>query len=238
MTAAILAFLVFAISASLSPGPNNLLMAASGSSRGFVRSVPAILGVSVGFLILLLTSATGAAAVLTGNDRLVLALKLVGAAYLLYLAWKLASAPGALVMPSADDGSGTRAPAAGRTDPSDHTAAPADGTGPASARRRRAATTVRGWQLGFLHMLVLQFANPKAWAMALSTVVTFQPSFPGWTGFVLLCLLFTIVNLFANSAWALLGQGIGSLLDRPQRVRAFNIVAGVLLAASVVTIML
>nr|MDT0658610.1 LysE family translocator [Micromonospora sp. DSM 115978] len=204
--AATVAFLVFAVSASLSPGPNNLLMAASGSSRGFVRSVPAILGVSVGFLVLLLIGATGAAAALTGNDRLVLVLKLVGGAYLLYLAWKLASAPGALVVP------------AGVEKPS--------------------APAARGWRVGFLHMLVLQFANPKGWAMALSTIVTFRPSFPGSSGFILLCVLFTVVNLAANSVWALLGQGIGSLLDRPQRVRAFNIVAGVLLAASVVTILL
>ncbi|WFE24990.1 LysE family translocator [Solwaraspora sp. WMMD791] len=238
MTAAILAFLVFAVSASLSPGPNNLLMAASGSSRGFVRSVPAILGVSVGFLVLLLISATGAAAVLTGNDRLVLALKLVGGAYLLYLAWKLATAPGVLVVPSDDDGRGDRVPAAGQEAAPDHPAAPTGDTGPARTVSRRAATAAPGWQVGFLHMLVLQFANPKAWAMALSTVVTFQPSFPGWAGFVLLCLLFTIVNLFANSAWALLGQGIGSFLDRPQRIRAFNVAAGVLLAASVLTIML
>lgn len=238
MTAAILAFLVFAVSASLSPGPNNLLMAASGSSRGFVRSVPAILGVSVGFLVLLLISATGAAAVLTGNDRLVLALKLVGGAYLLYLAWKLATAPGVLVMPSDDDSRAARVPAAGQEAAPDHPAVPTGDTGPARTVRRQAATAAPGWQVGFLHMLVLQFANPKAWAMALSTVVTFQPSFPGWGGFVLLCLLFTIVNLFANSAWALLGQGIGSFLDRPQRIRAFNVVAGVLLAASVLTIMI
>ncbi|MFY1697758.1 MULTISPECIES: LysE family translocator [unclassified Solwaraspora] len=237
MTAAILAFLVFAVSASLSPGPNNLLMAASGSSRGFVRSVPAILGVSVGFLVLLLISATGAAAVLTGNDRLVLVLKLVGGAYLLYLAWKLATAPGVLVMPSDDDGRDARVPAAGQEAAADHPAAPTGDTGSARTVRRQAAAAP-GWQVGFLHMLVLQFANPKAWAMALSTVVTFQPSFPGWGGFVLLCLLFTIVNLFANSAWALLGQGIGSFLDRPQRIRAFNVVAGVLLAASVLTIIL
>ena len=201
-------------------------------------STPAIMGVSVGFLVLLLISATGAAAVLTGNDRLVLALKLVGAGYLLYLAWKLASAPGVLVMPSAEDERGARAPTVGPADQPEHAGVPTGGPGPAHTPRRRAATAARGWQLGFLHMLMLQFANPKAWAMALSTVVTFQPSFPGWAGFVLLCLLFTIVNLFANSAWALLGQGIGSFLDRPQRVRAFNIVAGVLLAASVVTIIL
>jgi threonine/homoserine/homoserine lactone efflux protein len=87
-------------------------------------------------------------------------------------------------------------------------------------------------------MMLLQFANPKGWAMALSTIVTFRPSFPsGWAGFGLLCVLFTAVNLASNGAWAALGQGVGSLLDRPRRVRVFNVATGVLLAASVLTIL-
>ena len=84
-------------------------------------------------------------------------------------------------------------------------------------------------------MLLLQFANPKGWIMALSTMTTYRPSFPaGWAGFVLLCVLFTGVNLLSNSAWALLGQGVGRLLDRPRKVRAFNLVMALLLTGSVV----
>ncbi|TIR18075.1 MAG: LysE family translocator [Mesorhizobium sp.] len=87
---AFLALLVYAFVTSITPGPNNLMLLASGVNFGIVRTVPHMLGISIGFLILLLAVGFGLGAVLTAFPVLHTALKIAGAAYLLYLAWKIA----------------------------------------------------------------------------------------------------------------------------------------------------
>lgn len=87
---AFLALLVYAFVTSITPGPNNLMLLASGVNFGIARTVPHMLGVSIGFLILLLAVGFGLGAVLTALPVLHTALKIAGAAYLLYLAWKIA----------------------------------------------------------------------------------------------------------------------------------------------------
>jgi threonine/homoserine/homoserine lactone efflux protein len=92
MTAdAFLALLVYAFVTSITPGPNNLMLLASGVNFGFVRTVPHMLGIGFGFLVLLLAVGLGLGAVLTAFPALHTALKILGGAYLLYLAWKIAS---------------------------------------------------------------------------------------------------------------------------------------------------
>ncbi|AZO29532.1 LysE family translocator [Mesorhizobium sp. M1B.F.Ca.ET.045.04.1.1] len=87
---AFLALLVYALVTSITPGPNNLMLLASGVNFGIVRTVPHMLGISIGFLVLLLAVGFGLGAVLTAVPTLHTALKIAGAAYLLYLAWKIA----------------------------------------------------------------------------------------------------------------------------------------------------
>ncbi|AZO13188.1 MULTISPECIES: LysE family translocator [unclassified Mesorhizobium] len=87
---AFLALLVYAFVTSITPGPNNLMLLASGVNFGLVRTVPHMLGISIGFLLLLLAVGFGLGAVLTAFPALHTALKVAGAAYLLYLAWKIA----------------------------------------------------------------------------------------------------------------------------------------------------
>ncbi|CDX52222.1 conserved membrane hypothetical protein [Mesorhizobium plurifarium] len=87
---AFLALLVYAFVTSITPGPNNLMLLASGVNFGIARTVPHVLGISIGFLILLLAVGFGLGAVLTALPALHTALKIAGAAYLLYLAWKIA----------------------------------------------------------------------------------------------------------------------------------------------------
>ncbi|OBQ74766.1 LysE family translocator [Mesorhizobium erdmanii] len=87
---AFLALLVYAFVTSITPGPNNLMLLASGVNFGIARTVPHMLGISIGFLILLLAVGFGLGAVLTAFPALHNALKIAGAAYLLYLAWKIA----------------------------------------------------------------------------------------------------------------------------------------------------
>jgi threonine/homoserine/homoserine lactone efflux protein len=87
---AFLALLVFAFVTSVTPGPNNLMLLVSGVNFGFVRTIPHMLGISSGFLSLLVAVGFGLGAVLTAFPSLHFALKIAGGAYLLYLAWRIA----------------------------------------------------------------------------------------------------------------------------------------------------
>jgi threonine/homoserine/homoserine lactone efflux protein len=72
------------------PGPNNALLWASGLQFGFRATVPQIIGTSAGIGILAVAVAAGLGAVVTGLPEVEVALKVVGSAYLLFLAFQLA----------------------------------------------------------------------------------------------------------------------------------------------------
>ena len=86
-----MALVVFAFVTSITPGPNNLMLLASGVNFGFRRTIPHMLGIGVGFLSLLLGVGYGLGAVLEMAPYLYLALKFAGGAYMLYLAYKIAT---------------------------------------------------------------------------------------------------------------------------------------------------
>ena len=79
----------FTFVASITPGPNNLMLAASGVGFGLRRTLPHMLGVCVGFLALLLVCGLGVGALLIQSPAAAAALKVAGSAYLVYLAWML-----------------------------------------------------------------------------------------------------------------------------------------------------
>jgi threonine/homoserine/homoserine lactone efflux protein len=83
---------VFALVASFTPGPNNIMVTASGSAFGFRRSVPHLLGVTIGFPIMVLAVGLGLGEIVLSNPQIHVFLKYAGAAYLLYLAWRIAQA--------------------------------------------------------------------------------------------------------------------------------------------------
>lgn len=82
----------FAVSMAGSPGPNNAMVTASGATWGFRRTLPHMLGIAIGFPVMLLAVALGAGEVLRAYPWVHEALRWVGAAYLLWLAWTIASA--------------------------------------------------------------------------------------------------------------------------------------------------
>jgi len=84
--------LAFAVSMSASPGPNNTMLTASGATWGFRRTVPHMLGVSTGFPVMLLAVALGAGELLRAHPVALAVLRWAGAAYLLWLAWRIATA--------------------------------------------------------------------------------------------------------------------------------------------------
>jgi threonine/homoserine/homoserine lactone efflux protein len=84
--------LPFAVSASVTPGPNNVMVTASGANFGFRRTLPHLVGIAAGFTAMVLAIGFGLGALF---DRYPLAhavMRWVGAAYLLYLAWRIARA--------------------------------------------------------------------------------------------------------------------------------------------------
>lgn len=88
------AFVLFAFVSSITPGPNNAMLLASGANFGMARSIPHMLGVSAGFLVLLLAVGLGLGGLFAAVPALHGVLQVVGAVYLLYLAWKIATAKG------------------------------------------------------------------------------------------------------------------------------------------------
>jgi len=72
------------------PGPNNLMLLSAGANFGFRRSVPHILGISVGCQVLLFAIALGLGQLLAVYPPLALALKLMGGLFLVYMAVQLA----------------------------------------------------------------------------------------------------------------------------------------------------
>lgn len=87
-------YILYCIAMSGTPGPNNVMVMASGVNYGYRRSLPHIFGINVGFSLMLGLMALGLGAVFLAEPRLQMALKIMGVAYMLWLAWKIATAGG------------------------------------------------------------------------------------------------------------------------------------------------
>lgn len=88
----LLALLTYAFVTSVTPGPNNLMLMASGANFGFRRSLPHMIGVSLGAVVMVLVLGLGLAGVVTGWPPAMLGLKAISTVYMLWLAWKIAHA--------------------------------------------------------------------------------------------------------------------------------------------------
>ncbi len=83
---------VFALVTTLTPGPNNLMLMASGANFGFRLTVPHMLGVSLGFMFMALMIGMGLAQLFQLYPMSYTVLKWLSVFYLLFLAWKIATA--------------------------------------------------------------------------------------------------------------------------------------------------
>lgn len=194
----ILAMFSFALVTSVTPGPNNLMLLASGANFGFKRTIPHMLGIGCGMILLLFVTLLGLGEIFARLPAAQLTLKVVGVLYLLWLAWKIASAP---VVEAGD---------------SVHEAV-------------SKAQPMRWWQAA-----AFQFVNPKAWMMALGAVSSFTLSGEQyWLSGLALMGVFFLVNLPSISLWAGFGVVIQQFLSSTRRKRQFNIIMGLLTAATV-----
>lgn len=82
----------FCIASSITPGPNNLMLMASGANFGFLRTIPHMLGVGLGFVLMVILVGIGLAQIFDSYPIAHTILKAVSVIYMLYLAWKIATA--------------------------------------------------------------------------------------------------------------------------------------------------
>jgi len=87
------AIIVFVISTCVTPGPNNTLIMASGLNYGVRRSLRHFFGITLGFPAMVVAVGLGIAGLFEQFPILHVILKVAGAAYLSYLAWRIAAAP-------------------------------------------------------------------------------------------------------------------------------------------------
>ena len=175
--------MAFCFVSSITPGPNNTMLMASGAH---------MLGVSLGFGFMVLAVGLGLGQVFVRFPILHPVLAFGGAIYMLWLAWKIANAGGL----------------------------------------GEVGTT--GSPMTFLQAAGFQWINPKAWIMGVTAVTTYAPQSSYGLNVVLVSLVFVVVNAPCIAAWAGFGVGLRGLLDRPERMRLFNISMAALLVLSLV----
>lgn len=193
------ALIAFAFVASITPGPNNLMLLASGTNFGFRRTLPHMFGVAIGFTLMVASVGIGLVEVFDRFPVSYQILKVVSVLYLLYLAFKVATA-GSPAAPAAS--------------------APA----PPSVAAAKPFT--------FLQAAAFQWVNPKAWAMALTAITAYTPESHPLPSVLLVAAVFGVVNLPSISVWMLLGTQLRRLLTDPFKLRAFNVIAALLLVGS------
>ncbi|MGG7565271.1 LysE family translocator [Rhodovulum sp. DZ06] len=89
----LLALAAFAFAGSWTPGPNNAMLAASGARFGYRATLPHLLGVTIGFCVMCFAIGLGLGEAFQRSAILREGLRWAGAAAMLYIAWKIATAP-------------------------------------------------------------------------------------------------------------------------------------------------
>lgn len=81
-------FLTYAVVTAVTPGPNNIMSMSNGSRKGFKRALPFNFGIGVGFSIVMLLCTAFCSLLSTMIPKIKTPMLLIGAAYMLYLAWE------------------------------------------------------------------------------------------------------------------------------------------------------
>lgn len=90
------AVILFAVSSSVTPGPNNVMLMTSGLNFGVRRSLPLLAGICVGFSVMLLLVGAGFSQLFERFPSMHFIIKCIGVVYLLYLAYMIACSAGSV----------------------------------------------------------------------------------------------------------------------------------------------
>ena len=93
MLAVLLPMATFLLVAAITPGPVNFIATSTGASHGFSKTLPHVLGASASYCLICLAAGTGLSGILASEPDIALVMRLSGAAFLLYMAWRIAGAP-------------------------------------------------------------------------------------------------------------------------------------------------
>lgn len=88
----LLALTLFAFVSTVTPGPNNMMLLASGANFGFQRTIPHMLGITLGFAFMVILVGMGIVQIFDAWPMSYVLLKYASIAYLLFLAYKIATA--------------------------------------------------------------------------------------------------------------------------------------------------
>jgi threonine/homoserine/homoserine lactone efflux protein len=97
------AFFLFAMVAAVTPGPSNTMLTAVGAQAGIVRGLPSLFGVMAGMGLMMFLVPFGLGSLVLQHPVLLKALKIGGAAFLLWLSWKIATSSGHIDTPPDKD---------------------------------------------------------------------------------------------------------------------------------------
>lgn len=185
------ALILFTLASSITPGPNNTLILASGVNHGVKKSLPHFLGICVGFPLMVIAVGLGAGTLFKQFPAVQIGLKIIGVCYLLYLAFKVATAP----------------------------------TNRMESENKKPFT--------FFQAALFQWVNPKAWIMAIGSVVTFSSVSGNYlVEVIFIAMNFVLFGAPCTGLWLLFGASLKNLLSNPVRLRIFNAVMAILLVMS------
>jgi threonine/homoserine/homoserine lactone efflux protein len=88
----VVAFLLFAVVAAVTPGPSNVMLTAAGAHAGILKGLPCLFGVTTGMGLMMFLVPLGLGSLVLKHPLVLKALKWCGAAFLLWLSWKIATA--------------------------------------------------------------------------------------------------------------------------------------------------
>ena len=94
------------------------------------------------------------------------------------------------------------------------------------------AATAKSKPFTFLQAALFQWVNPKAWTMALTAISAYAPKSQDWIGVLMVAAVFGAINLPATGTWAVMGAKMRRFFGDPVRLKTFNIIAAILLVAS------
>ena len=242
---------LFMLVSSITPGPNNTMLMASGVHFGYRRTLAHLMGVQLGFGFMLIAVGLGLHTVLAQFPAFYDGVRFAGGAYMVWMAWSLASARPQVEAHAAQGARRSGATQAFEDDARQPQAAIASaakqskdyGASSTHAAPPRAATSDIAHELprfvqheakplGFWGAVLFQWVNPKAWVMAVTIMSAYVPPGAGLLHIAPLGLMFAVLGFPCSSVWVGFGSALRSYLQDAFRMRVFNCSMAAALLAS------